>query len=358
VKVSLINPLDPRFIRFENFFRDHPDAHFFQSGSFYKFIEGIENYTPLLFIYEDESEKIRGSLLAVIQRGNNKFLSHLSSGIIIRGGPLTDPSSNSKVVLNDLLAQLINVTRKQALIIQFRNFTDLQDNSGIFKKFKFKFHEHQNLITETKNENNVWNNLSKTRKRQISKSINNGASVVEAPTIEEFRQFYTILKDLYRTKIHKPLPNWLFFQKFYDEIKISSFGIVHLIRYKESIIGGILCPFSKNKILHEWYVCGLDKQYSALGVYPSVLATWSAIDYATKNSFAAFDFMGLGNPKNEYGVRDFKLRFGGVLVNYGRFQRINNYPLYLFALTGYKILKSLSASISFLLKFYKPQRSL
>jgi serine/alanine adding enzyme len=342
VKVSLINPKDPRFIFFEQFLQDHPDAHFFQSGGFYKFIEEIENYAPLLFIAEDEFEKIRGSLLAVIQRGNNKFLSHLSSGIIIRGGPLIDPSFNSQVVLNDLLAQLIHITRKQALIIQFRNFTDLQDNHEIFEKYNFKFHEHQNLITETKNENDVWNKLSKTRKRQISKSIKNGASVVEDPTIEEFRQFFNILQDLYQTKIHKPLPHWHFFQKFYDETKNSSFGIIHLIKYKDEVIGGILCPFSERKMLHEWYVCGLDKKYSTHGVYPSVLATWSAINYAVKNNFESFDFMGLGNPKNEYGVRDFKLRFGGVLVNYGRFQRINNYPLYLFALTGYKILRSIS----------------
>ena len=346
MKVSLINPLDPRFILFEQFYENHPDAHFFQSGSFYKLIEGIENYTPLLFIVEDENEKIMGSLLAVIKRENNKFLRYFSSGIIIRGGPLIDHSSGTKVILQDLLTHLISVTRKQALVIQFRNFTDLQDNSQIFKKFNFTFHEHQNLLIETKNEQDVWNNLSKTRKRQISSTIKNGVSVVEDPTIEEFRQFYNILKDLYQRRIHKPLPHWLFFQKFFDQTKSSSIGIIHLIKYKETIIGGILCPFSKSKMLHEWYVCGLDKQYSSLGIYPSILATWSAIDNAVKNNLAAFDFMGLGNPKNPYGVRDFKLRFGGVLVNYGRFQRINNYPLYAITSIGYYSLKSIYSAIS------------
>jgi lipid II:glycine glycyltransferase (peptidoglycan interpeptide bridge formation enzyme) len=346
VKVSSINPLDPRFIVFEQFYKDHPDSHFFQSGFFYKFIEGIENYTPLLLIYEDENEKIRGSLLAVIQRENNKFLRYLSSGIIIRGGPLIDHSDNTKAILHDLLAYLIHLTKKQAILIQFRNFSDLQDDSMIFNNLKFKFHEHQNLITETKNENAVWNNLSKSRKRQISKSIKNGASVVEEPTIEEFREFYSILIDLYQKKIHKPLPPWLFFQKFFDQIKNSSLGIIHLIRYKEAIIGGILCPVSKRKMVHEWYVCGLDKEYSTQGIYPSVLATWSAIKYAAKNNFPAFDFMGLGNPKNKYGVRDFKLRFGGILVNYGRFQRINNYPMYAIASIGYYFLKSIFSFIS------------
>jgi len=34
--------------------------------------------------------------------------------------------------------------------------------------------------------------------------------------------------------------------------------------------------------------------------------------------------MGVGTPEMSYGVRDFKARFGGELVNYGRFIRINN----------------------------------
>jgi len=33
--------------------------------------------------------------------------------------------------------------------------------------------------------------------------------------------------------------------------------------------------------------------------------------------------MGLGKPEEPYGVRDFKARFGGRWVNYGRFSRVN-----------------------------------
>lgn len=339
MKISEIKSIDRRFVKFEQFHENHPDANFFQSGVFYKFIEGTENYTPLLLIYEDENEIIRGSLLAVIQRENNIFLRYFSSGIIIRGGPLIDKSSDTKKILNNLVGSLINAVKNKGLFIQFRNFTDQQDNLTLFQNLKFKYYDHQNLITETRSVHDAWNNLSKNRKRQIRSSIEKGALVVENPTMEEFRQFYIILKELYKTKIHKPLPSWTFFHNFHEHIKSTSFGIIHLIKYKDVIIGGILCPVSKNKTVHEWYICGMDKQYKGYGVYPSVMATWSAIEYAAKNNFETFDFLGLGNPDNKYGVRDFKLRFGGVLVNYGRYERINNHLLYAIASTGYHVLK-------------------
>ena len=52
------------------------------------------------------------------------------------------------------------------------------------------------------------------------------------------------------------------------------------------------------------------------------------IDYATKNNFQMFDFLGAGSPNKNYGVREFKSKFGGELLNHGRFIRINKKYLY------------------------------
>jgi len=68
------------------------------------------------------------------------------------------------------------------------------------------------------------------------------------------------------------------------------------------------------------------------------MATWAAIDYALKNNIKAFDFMGVGVPDKDYGVRDFKAKFGGEQVNYGRFGRINNKFLYAITEIGFNLL--------------------
>jgi hypothetical protein len=38
--------------------------------------------------------------------------------------------------------------------------------------------------------------------------------------------------------------------------------------------------------------------------------------------------MGAGKPGSEYGVRDYKIQFGGELIEYGRYIRINQKLLY------------------------------
>jgi len=48
--------------------------------------------------------------------------------------------------------------------------------------------------------------------------------------------------------------------------------------------------------------------------------------------------MGVGKPNVPYGVRDFKMRFGGTVVNYGRYIRISNKFIYMLAEFGYNIL--------------------
>jgi lipid II:glycine glycyltransferase (peptidoglycan interpeptide bridge formation enzyme) len=114
---------------------------------------------------------------------------------------------------------------------------------------------------------------------------------------------------------------------FFEGFLETGPGKILLVKFENKIIGGILCPILDQKTIYEYYVCGLDAEYPKQ--YPSVMATWAAIEYAMENNISQFDFMGAGSPAKKYGVRDFKLRFGGSEVENGRFIRINNRFLYL-----------------------------
>lgn len=122
------------------------------------------------------------------------------------------------------------------------------------------------------------------------------------PSEADLKEYYTILADLYNTKIKTPLFPYEFF------LKISAMKENHLflVKYQGSVIGGSLCVSCKNTTLYEWFVCGLDGKYK--NIFPSTLATWAAIEYAASNHFRYFDMMGAGKPDEGYGVRDFKAK--------------------------------------------------
>ncbi|MHA2406139.1 MAG: lipid II:glycine glycyltransferase FemX, partial [Candidatus Hermodarchaeia archaeon] len=51
---------------------------------------------------------------------------------------------------------------------------------------------------------------------------------------------------------------------------------------------------------------------------PNELLIWHILKGGTENGLKTYDFGGAGKPDEEYGVRDFKSKFGGDLVRYGR----------------------------------------
>ncbi|MEN8225562.1 MAG: GNAT family N-acetyltransferase [Bacteroidota bacterium] len=284
-----------------------------------------------------DGDKLCGVLLGAFIYERKNFYKLLSSRFVIYGGPLlTGDETQQAECLDALLKILVQSTRKKALFIQFRNFFSQEHLLPVYKKYGFELINRLNYIVHTSERNKVLQNMSESRRRQIRKALNNGSSIIEPENPDQFRELYNILFKLYRYKIRKPLPDWSFFENFYQESKQGRLGIIRLIKYENRIIGGIIAPVFKDKFVYEWYVCGLDKEYK--DQHPSVLATWAGIDYAIENNIPAFDFMGVGKPDKHYGVREFKARFGGELVNHGRLTRINNQFLYGIAEFGFNVL--------------------
>jgi lipid II:glycine glycyltransferase (peptidoglycan interpeptide bridge formation enzyme) len=68
-------------------------------------------------------------------------------------------------------------------------------------------------------------------------------------------------------------------------------------------------------VMYGWYG-GVDRAYSSYR--PSELLMWHILKWGAENGYAVYDFGGAGQPDEEYGVRDFKAKFGGELVCFGR----------------------------------------
>ena len=74
-------------------------------------------------------------------------------------------------------------------------------------------------------------------------------------------------------------------------------------------------------------------------IFPTHLAVTEAIAFGLENGLKLIDLMGAGRPDESYGVRDYKLKFGGDLVEHGRFIYILNPLFYKIGLFGIKIMR-------------------
>ena len=210
--------------------------------------------------------------------------------------------------------------------METRNFHDYSKWKSVFEANGFTYQPHYDIHVHC----SAQHRISERRQRELKRAIKNGATVAEAQSEQEIRDWYQILHRLYREKVRTPLFSEDFFLQFYR----NGVGKYLLVKHEGKVIGGMMCPVLDSRAIYEWYVCGLDEEYKDLS--PSVVATHAAIEYAKKNGLPLFDFMGAGEPEIPYGVRDFKMEFGGELREYGRFLCIRKPLLYWIGKIGVK----------------------
>lgn len=291
-------------------------ASFFQTPECYNFYASLSFLKPFIFGVT-ENNKLVGILCGyVISEGNNlkRFFSRRA---IVPGGALLSNNISGQA-LQLLLKSAANQLKDKAIYLELRNYNDYSLFKPVFESAGYKYVSHLNFHISTPDAETALKNISASKRRQIKQSIESGATVAIASTPEEIDEYYSILKNTYRLKVKLPLFPLEFFQKIVNH----NVGKIILLKYNEKVIGGMCCVFLNKTTAYEWFVCGDDSV--GKNMFSSVLATWAGIEYAASNGYERFDFMGAGIPGKEYGVREFKSKFGGELVENGRFLYICN----------------------------------
>jgi serine/alanine adding enzyme len=321
-----------------------PTAHFFQGPVYARLVNESRIYRHGLVIVEQEDLNWAGLISFILLHEYRYIFPVLTTRAVVYGGPvlsehLTEPEKRRCVDM--ALACLTEALKNRCLYIQFRNFTDTTAFSGLFIQHGFRFSDRLNLLKPIATVEKARMGMSASRRRQVKLSTKNGLIIKQAETPEEIDRLYLLLKQLYREKVRKPLPAKRFFHQFFRLASAENCGMVLLAEYRGEIVGGIVSPYTPGRSCYEWYVCGLDREYAADRIFPSVALTWAAMEAGYAAGCNTFDFMGMGMPDKPYGVRDFKARFGGVWVNHGRWIRINNPLRYKITEIGYNLLRLL-----------------
>ena len=368
IKLLTYPDIDPQ--QWSELVQSSPTATWFQTKEAYEFYAAVSTeLLPFAFGIEeyegDEAmrqsgdqakDTLKGVIVGYITRERNALKQYFTKRAIIYGGPLLDEdisetalaellkavsecrvysieckgNENSKAVTS---ASTPYTLRPTPIYIETRNFHDYSKWRNIFEANGFAYQPHLNYHVDTTSLDQVQSRIGKHRWRYIRLSMRDGAKIINNPSIEQVRAFYTILQDLYRTKVRTPLWSWDFFERLYH----TEHARYILVELDGQIVGGTACVCLPGKAVYEWYACGLDNCRD--DIRPLSVAIWGEMQYAAENGYPLFDFMGAGAPDQPYGVRDFKAEFGGELVEHGRFLCVRKPLLYAIGKMGVKWLK-------------------
>ena len=330
-----------------------PYATFFQTEKAYDFYRS-QSYLDTFALAVVENNQVTGVAVGYIQ-SEKGIKSYFSKRAIIMGGLLLDTGISNEA-LSELL-QAIKMRTSKAIYVEIRNHHDYSAFAPVFTQNGFDYQPHLNV----KNTCDTWQdalNRMDTNRRRVLKNLDEwcNPSIVEsqdlklhqfcdsasakrtiasphhritespyycyATTKEQVRQYYTLLRQHYKTKVRKPL----FPYAFFESLVTSQTGKLLLLYTADKLIGGMVQVELPGKVVYDYYACALDEAYKEIS--PSVLLYGITMQQAINDGIKVFDTMGAGKPDVPYGVRDFKLRFGGTLVQEGRFLLLHRPFLY------------------------------
>ena len=230
-----------------------------------------------------------------------------------RAGYVTDEEAVEAFKL--IHEKIVKYCRKRALYVEYRHFGQCTIYNAQCT-MHYKSLPWWNIYHDIEAKEDVTEKMKRDKRRQLKQSFEAGVEVVLEPTREQIVEWYGLLQRLYR-RIHRPLPSVNVFLR----LKELGIGRVFVVVYNGRIVSGstvLCCAIDDCRVFYEWYRASVDERIE--GVYPSVVATWQALSLAAERG-GRFDFMGAGPRNREYGVRDFKLKFGGELTEEYRYRK-------------------------------------
>ena len=324
--------------KWDDFVQKQLNGNIFQTPEMYDVYKSTDKYEPLFLSVVNKGNEILAILLAIIQKEHTNILGVFSARAIIWGGPLI--KDNDPEVLDFLLKEYNKIIKRKTIYTQFRNLWDWKEQKEIFAKNGFDYEDHLDILFDLKKtEDDLWKEMKGKLRTKIRKTYKNNVKIqcLNLHDNKIINDSYKILRDVY-LRIKLPFPDKNLFKNavtyLYDKEYLHAKGA-----FFENEMIGVRFVLCYKKLIYDWFAGAKDE---FLSYRPNDVLPWEIMRWGANNGFEVFDFGGAGKPNVPYGVRDYKLKFGGELVNYGRFQLIHKKAFYQFGIFALLMFKKIT----------------
>jgi lipid II:glycine glycyltransferase (peptidoglycan interpeptide bridge formation enzyme) len=274
----------------------------------------VKNHRPELWAATE-----RGQILALLVPVRitlmNGLIAHLTAREVAYGSVLCSPSVAGHQALAVLLQSYVREAKVRSLFTELRNLDCLEDVQPILNDSGFRYEPHLNYLIDLKRTPEaIFNSIGRRTRKNIRHALNRSEVVTEEVNArEQISICYDLLSQTYRAA-RVPLADRSLFEAAYDVLYPRGLVRFTLARVGPTPIATSVELLYKD-VVYGWYA-GMDRSYGSY--VPNELLMWDILRWAAGCGYRVYDFGGAGKPNEEYGVREFKAKFGGELVSYGR----------------------------------------
>jgi len=316
-----------------NFVHAHEHGSVFHTPFVMNLFERLEGFIPFSLALVGENDEISGLMTGIVQTLKLGILAPLSRRVVSYSTPIFTEDFTSEHMR--LLTRKLDEYR--AVYTEIRNNYISEETRRKFHEVGYEYEDHLNILIDlTNSHEQLWNDVHSKRRNEIRKAKKEGLTF-RVFGEDEVQDAYSILKEVYDRARLPLFPISFFTMGFVTstyEVGMRGFGAY----YGDQMIGCMITLCYKDTI-YDFFAGSISKYYSK---NPNDLIPWEVFIWGKDHGYKVFDFGGAGKPDQPYGVRDYKLKFGGGLVNYGRYTRIRNKNLYKLAETGFRALQKMN----------------
>lgn len=310
--VRIVNQLNES--DWKQFVDQHPQGNIFHTPEMFEVFAHAKGFRPMLWAALPGNGQIEALFLPV-QVTLYDLMRPITTRAISYGSVLCESSKEGHQALSTLLKTYVHENRLACLFTELRNVSNLENEQPLLAEQGFAYEKHLNYLIDLKRApEEIFQSIGARTRKNIRHGLNKGeVTIQEATNPEQIGACYNLLSQTYRAA-RVPLADRSLFDAAFDLLHPKQ-----MIRFTLAYVGDAPAAVSVEllykDVMYGWYG-GMDRTYSRY--VPNELLMWHVLKWGSENGYNIYDFGGAGKPEEEYGVRDFKAKFGGELVCYGR----------------------------------------
>lgn len=311
---AIVGTLDEQV--WEDFVQQHPKGTIFHTQAMYNVFAATHHYTPYFLAAIDERGAVLALLLAVRVQTMPDPLGWIASRSIFYAEPICRDDEDGVAALTALIRRHDKYMHHRVLFTEVRPIWEPGAERVALEACGYEYYGYLNFMMDlARPADTIFNGMIKSCRADIRRSKKRGLTVEEVNTPEGVELLYHFANLSYeRSRV--PLADKSLFDAALRELPA---GVPRIfVAYHEGApLAADIILYYKN-LVYAWYG-GVQR---VRGVSPVECLTWHGIEQGSNAGFTHYDFGGAGKPEEDYGPRDFKAKFGGELVNYGRYRKI------------------------------------
>lgn len=313
MSIKIVNELAEE--NWRAFVEGHPQSNIFHTPEMFQVFSSAKGYIPKLWAAVNQQKQIQALLLPVDVTLIDGLMRRLTTRSVVYGGLLVLPGEGGQKALSILLETYIQRVKDHTLFTELRHLSDASHLRPILRRHGFVGEAHLNyLIDLSRPAEDILQSIGKRTRKKIRRGLRTGTVVIESVTsIRQLSQWYKIIEETYHNAA-VPLADRSMFEAAFDILQPKGMALFLMGRVgSEYIVASLELPYKG--VIYGWYG-GVKKNYGKY--YPNEMLMWHVLQWGVEHGYETYDFGGAGHPDQEYGVRDFKAKFNGQLINFGR----------------------------------------